>query len=482
MIAVKHPVIDELVRIVGASNVLCDPNELKVYECDGFALAKGMPLAVVFPTNTQQTADCVKALGRHALQIVPRGSGTGLAGGAVVYGDGVLINTSRMNRILKVDLANRYAIVQSGVRNTELSDAIAGTGWRFSPDPSSQRAATIGGNVANNAGGINTLKHGVTTNHILGLEMVMPDGSVLNTRTSGCYDGIGPDLTALICGSEGTLGVITRIWCRLVPNPVHIRTVFAVYDSIENACHTVADVIASGIVPTSMEMVDGTMMQILEDAYHFGFDTSAKAMLLLEVDGIDQLLDEQMDAIVALAERNKAIDIQRCADPVQRANLWKARKSAFGAIGHISHSYVTQDACVPRSMLPQVMARVAELGVEYGIRITNVFHAGDGNIHPILIFDENDREQVDRVLDLSVRILSYCVEVGGTITGEHGVGVEKLELMRVMFNASTLDTFLRIKKSLDPDQRVNDAKNIPSDKLTIEVLKPIAANMPGGAL
>jgi glycolate oxidase len=478
----KHPAIDRLLSVVGQGGILFDPDELRVYECDGFSIAKGSPLAVVFPVNTQQVSDCVKVLSEYDLQIVPRGSGTGLAGGAVVYSEGVLISTTRMTCIEKVDIANRYAIVQSGVRNLALSDAIASTGWRFSPDPSSQRASTIGGNVANNAGGINTLKNGVTSNHILGIEMVMPDGRILQTRSGGLYDGFGADLPGLICASEGTFGIITRVWCRLVLNPTNIRTVMAIYDSIQNACHTVADVIAKGIVPTSMEMMDGTMIQILEDAFHFGFDTSAKAVLLLEIDGVEEILDQQMEAILQLARDNHATDIQLCADPKRRAELWKARKSAFGAIGRVARSYCTQDACVPRSKLPDVMAKVAELGEKYGIRITNVFHAGDGNIHPIMMFDEDDPQETQRTLQLGKEILEYCVDVGGTITGEHGIGVEKLPLMAKMFNTDTLDAFLEIKKTFDPDQRVNDSKNIPSDKLMIEIFKPVAINVPGGAL
>lgn len=478
----RHAVIDELIGVVGEGGILFDADELRVYECDGFSIAKGSPLAVVFPTNTRQVSDCVKVLAKYDLQIVPRGSGTGLAGGAVVYTEGVLISTSRMTNIEKVDLANRFAVVQAGVRNLALSEAIASTGWRFSPDPSSQRASTIGGNVANNAGGINTLKNGVTSNHILGIEMVMPDGRILQTRTGGLYDGIGADLPGLICASEGTFGIVTRVWCRLVPNPTAIRTVMAIYDSIHNACMTVADVVANGIVPTSMEMMDGTMIQILEDAFHFGFETNAKAMLLLEIDGVEEILDQQMGDIVQLARDNHASDVQQCADPKRRAELWKARKSAFGAIGRIARSYCTQDACVPRSRLPDVMAKVAELGEQFGIRITNVFHAGDGNIHPIMMFNEDDPAETQNTLQLGKAILEYCVDVGGTITGEHGIGVEKLPLMAKMFNTETLDAFLEMKKTFDPDQRVNDSKNIPSDKLKIEIFKPVAANIPGGAL
>jgi glycolate oxidase len=473
--------VDRFRAIVGNANVLSNRDEMLVYECDGFPIAKGMPTCVVFPTSTRQVIDCVLAANAAQLPIIPRGSGTGLAGSAVAYGEGVLVTTSKMTAIEHVDIENRYAIVQAGVRNLALSDAVAHTGLRFSPDPSSQRASTIGGNFSTNAGGINTLKHGVTTNHVLGVEMVLPDGSLFTTRIGGLCDGIGADLPGLLCGAEGTFGIITKLWCRLVPSPKNFRTFYAVFNNTQDACKTVSDVIASGIVPTSMEMMDGEMIRIVEAAFHFGFPTDAEALLLLEVDGVDLLLDEQMASIVEIARSCGARDINLCADPKKRVELWSARKKAFGAIGRISHSYCTQDACVPRSMLPTVMLEVSRLGRKYGVRITNVFHAGDGNIHPILLFDEDKPEEVQRTLRLSEEILEYCISIGGTITGEHGVGVEKLHLMDKMFNPATIDTFQNIKKTFDPHQRINDGKHIPSDKLHIELLTPLK-NQAGGAL
>jgi glycolate oxidase len=480
--------IRSLTAIVGPDAVVTDAGELRVYECDGFSVAKGMPTAVVFPTTTQQVSELCKTVQAAGFPIIPRGSGTGLAGGAVAYGGGVIISTSRMNKIESIDLPNRVAVVQAGVRNTALTEAVAiagAPGLHFSPDPSSQKASTIGGNAATNAGGINTLKHGVTTNHILGVEMVLPDGTILKTRTNGLYDGIGPDISGLVCGSEGTLGIVTRLWCRLVNKPKNFRTVYAVFGSTFDACKTVADVIATGIVPTSMEMMDGAMIRVVEDAFHYGFPLTAKALLLLEVDGVEEVLDEQMDLICQIAKDNHATDIKQCSDPARRAELWSARKRAFGAIGRISHSYCTQDACVPRSMLPQVVETVGKIGEKYGLKINNVFHAGDGNIHPILLFDEDKPEEVQRVLMASLEILDYCISVGGTITGEHGVGVEKLHLMPRMFNKQTIRAFQEIKKSFDPGQIINDAKLIPSDKLVIELLhenaRPSGINKAGGA-
>lgn len=487
----SHTLIHALAEIVGPDGILADPNELRVYECDGFPVAKGVPRAVVFPRDTEQVARCVRVLAEHDVPIVPRGSGTGLAGGAVSFDQGVLISTSRMTRVESIDLENRVAVAQAGVRNLSLSEAVAAEQARrgdyeaalhFSPDPSSQRASTVGGNASTNAGGINTLKHGVTTNHVLGVEIVLADGEVVQTRTGGLYDGMGPDLPGLLCGSEGTFGILTRIWCRLTPKPQHLRTVYAVFNSTKDACLTVSDTIAAGIIPTSMEMMDGAMVRVVEDAFHYGFPIDAQAMLLIEIDGIEAALDEQLDAIIDIARRNGATDVQACSEPKRRAELWSARKRAFGAIGRISRSYCTQDACVPRSMLPEVIETVGNIGDEFGLKIANVFHAGDGNIHPILLFDEDDPEQVQRVLEASERILSYCISIGGTLTGEHGVGVEKIHLMRVMFNDATIDTFRKIKDALDPAHRVNDAKLIPSTTLEVQLLKPAAINSPGGAM
>jgi glycolate oxidase len=371
------------------------------------------------------------------------------------------------------------------VTNTALSALIARTGLRFSPDPSSQTASTIGGNAATNAGGINTLKHGVTTHHILGFEAVLADGSIVRSRTQGLDDGFSADLPALFCGSEGVLGVFSRLWCRLTPVPGSVGTVLAIFNSPADACRTVRDVIAAGITPTSMEMMDGRMIQVVEEAFSLGLPPDAEALLLIEVDGVDEVVDEQLERIRETAGRRDVRELQHCADPARRAELWRARKSAFGAIGRISPSYCTQDACVPRSRLPEVIDAVAAIGREFGLTISNVFHAGDGNIHPVLLFDEDDPDDVQRVLAASERILRYCVEVGGTITGEHGVGVEKLHLMSALFSPETLEALRDVKLSLDPEARLNDAKLIPSDRLEIDLhdrTRAPATNNPGGAL
>ena len=478
-------VIDELRDVVGADGVLSDPTELLTYESDGFPLARAIGTAVVLPTTTEQVVQIVKVLGDHDVQIVPRGSGTGLAGGCAPYADGVTVCTSRMNRILDVDLSSRTACVEAGVYNTALTRHVnampGGENLHFSPDPSSQNAATIGGNVATNAGGIHTLKHGVTSNHVLGVEMVLSDGTVVRTGTT-LRDRVGPDLTGLLCGSEGTFGIITRVWVKLEAMPRAFRTIVGIFTASGDAGSTVSQVIGTGIIPAAMEMMDGAMVRVVEEAFHYGFPADAAALLLIEIDGLEPMLDEQMQSIVENCERNHATDVQCSADPDRRAELWSARKRAFGAIGRISPSYCTQDACVPRSMLADVLERIRAIGQKYDVTITNVFHAGDGNVHPILLFDEATPDEVRRALEASHELLRYCISIGGALTGEHGVGVEKLPLMTDMFDEPTMRTFNTLKRTFDPDERANVGKLVPSEKVVIDLLEPARLNVPGGAL
>jgi len=469
--------IDHLASLVPDGGVLSDPASLFVYEADGFTIARARPAAVVFPTSTAEVVAVVRAIAEAGVQVVPRGSGTGLAGGCVAFENGVIVSTTRMNRILTIDLANRVAHVEAGVRNTQLSDAVAatpgGVAWHFAPDPSSQRASTIGGNAATNAGGIHTLKDFVSSNHVLGLEMVLPSGEVLVTGgQNGCYESGHYDLPGLLCGSEGTLGIITRLWVRLVPRPLQFRTIVGMFPSAADACNAVSDVIAAGMLPAAMEMMDGRMVQVIEDAYHFGFPPEAQALILTEIDGIPDLLDGQASDIAAIFQAHHAFGVQTSGDPVRRAMLWKARKSAFGAIGKISHSYCTQDACVPRSMLAQVLKRIGEIGAEFGLDINNVFHAGDGNMHPIFLYDDRVESEVQNVLLAAEKILQYCIDIGGTVTGEHGVGVEKIHLMPYLFDQPTMDQFAAVKRAFDPGERINAGKLIPSDKIKVSLIKP----------
>ncbi len=469
--------ISQLRGLVPADHVLSDPDELFVYDCDGFTIARSRPLAVVFPTSTAEVVAVVNALAARGVQIVPRGTGTGLAGGCVAFENGVIVSTTRLNRVLNIDLMNRVAHVQAGVRNVQLSEVVAqtpgGTGYHFAPDPSSQRASTIGGNASTNAGGIHTLKDFVSSNHVLGIEMVLADGQVLRVgAANGCYESGSFDLPGLICGHEGTLGLITSLWVRLVPKAPAFRTIVAIFADTSDACETVSDVIGAGMLPAAMELMDGKMVEVVEAANHLGFPPGTQALLLTEIDGIEPLLDAQMQDVIDLCRKHHATSVEGTSDPAVRAKLWKARKAAFGAIGRISHSYCTQDACVPRSMLAPVLARIDAIGKEYGLQISNVFHAGDGNVHPIFLYDDRDEDQVQNTLAAAEKVLQYCVDVGGTLTGEHGVGVEKISLMPYLFDEPTMRQFAKVKEAFDPGERINAGKLIPSDKLKVTLLKP----------
>lgn len=463
--------VEELRGLLGAGSVIGDPDELIVYECDGFTISRARSLAVVFPANTEQVAGVVKLLAARGVPMVPRGSGTGLAGGIVPVNGGVQVSMARMRTIHEVDLRNRWALVDAGVPNLALSDAMAGSAYYFAPDPSSQRASSIGGNVSTNAGGLHTLKYGVTVNHVLGVEVVLADGSIHTLGGPNGHD-IGPDFAGLIGGSEGTLCLVTRIWCRLIPKPRAFRTALAIYDGVANCCQTVADIIAAGIVPAALEMMDASMIQIIEGAFHLGFPRDAAALLLIEVDGPEMGLDEDLAEIEKIARKNAVVSFTGGSDGARRAELWAARRKAFGAIGTVSPSYCTQDACVPRSKLPAVIAKITEICGRHGQRVTNVFHAGDGNVHPILMYDESDAADVRKALAVSGEILQYCVSVGGAVSGEHGIGIEKLPFMRDMFGPGDLEAMHRIRRALVGGDLMNPFKVLPREGVEIDLLHP----------
>jgi glycolate oxidase len=345
--------------------------------------------------------------------------------------------------------------------------------YHFAPDPSSQRASTIGGNASTNAGGIHTLKDFVSSNHVLGMEIVLPDGTVMEIGgKDGCYESGPFDLPGLICGHEGTFGILTKVWVRLIPKATSFRTLVATFPTTADACNVVSDVIASGMLPAAMEMLDGKMIDIIESIYHFGLPKEAQAMILNEIDGIDALLDAQMQEIVDISKRHNALSIEASSDPTTRGKLWKARKSAFGAIGKISPSYCTQDACVPRSRLGEVLAEVDKIGKEFGLQINNVFHAGDGNVHPIFLYDDRNDDEMQNVLIAAEKVLKYCIDIGGTLTGEHGVGVEKIHVMAYQFDRRTMQQFQRVKDAFDPTERINAGKLMPSEKIKVNLIKP----------
>lgn len=453
------PLISDLRATLGRENVLSAPSELAVYDCDAFTIERRRPDAVVLPCSTRQVAEVVGLCQRHGVPVIARGAGTSLAGGCLPLTGGVVVMLSRMNKIVQIDLRNRMAVVEAGVPNLRLTQALAGTGYHFAPDPSSQGASTIGGNVATNAGGPHTLKYGVTVNHVLGVEAVLSDGSIIQL---GPVDGAaGLDLIGLLVGSEGTLAIVTKVWVRLTPNPEHHRAMRAIFNSVDDAGNAVSQIIAAGIIPAAMELMDQGILAAVEEAYQFGFPPDAGAVLVIEVDGPDAGLDGQQELIVSFCKRFGAREVLQASSAQERELLWKCRKSAVGATGRLSPSYTIQDGVVPRTRLPHIIRRTAEIGQKYQIRIVNVAHAGDGNIHPILLFDERNREEVERAVAAGREILEECIACGGSITAEHGIGVEKIGLMDRLFAPADLEAMRRVRQAFDPTGRLNPGKLIP---------------------
>ncbi|TMQ34795.1 MAG: FAD-binding protein [Planctomycetota bacterium] len=459
--------IDRLRAIVGPEAILTSPSDLLVYECDGYTIEKNKPDVVVFPTSTEQVVRVVQLCNEMDVPFLPRGAGTSLAGGCLPVGGGVMLALTRMKRILEVSTRDRYALVEAGVVNLWLSNHLKPLGYHYAPDPSSQGACTIGGNVATNSGGPHTLKYGVTVNHILGLEFVMPDGRVVLTG-GPAEDQPGYDLTGVIVGSEGTFGVATKAWVRITRTPEAYRTLLGVFETVDDATNTISDIIGAGIIPGALEMLDQLILQAVEAAFHFGFPLDAGAVLIMEVDGLEAGLDADAERIAAIARKNKAREVRRANSEAERLLLWKSRKQAFGAVGRLAPSYCTQDGVVPRTKLPHILREIHRIGEKHRLRIANVFHAGDGNIHPILLFDERDPDQVKRVLQASHEILEECLRVGGSVTGEHGIGVEKIDFMPRLFSPEDLHMMLKLRAAFNPDNRCSPAKVLPTAGACIE--------------
>lgn len=452
---------DELRGLLGPRRVLDSHSELAVYECDAFVIEKHCPSVAVFPESAAEVAAIVKLCNKHRTPFVPRGAGTSLAGGGLPVGGGVMIVLTRMRHIVEVNLRDRYAVVEPGVVNAALNRRLEGSGFHYAPDPSSQGACTVGGNVATNAGGPHTLKYGVTVNHVLGLEMVTAEGEIVQIG-GAAEDMPGPDLVGAVVGGEGTLGIVTKVWVRLTRNPEGVRTMLAVFGSVDDATQAISGIIGAGIIPAALEMMDQGILVAVEEAFHFGFPLDAGAVLLIEVDGLEVGLDEQRDRVAAICREHQAREVRFAASAKERLQLWKARKQAFGAIGRLSPSYCTQDGVVPRTKLPEILRRIREIGAKYGVRIVNVFHAGDGNLHPILLFDERHPEEIQRVLAASCEILNECLACGGSVTGEHGIGLEKLSFMHRMFTEDDLDVMTRFRDALNPGGLLSPGKLLPT--------------------
>jgi glycolate oxidase len=458
--------VNQLRAIVGQDGVISDPAELLVYECDAYTLEKHLPTFVVLPRTTEQVAAVVKLCADQKLPIIPRGAGTSLSGTVLAVTGGVMIALTRMTRILEVDYVNRRALVEAGCVNAAVTNAVKGRGLLFAPDPSSQSACTIGGNVGTNSGGPHTLKYGVTTNHVLGFEMVLPDGKIvwLGTQPGAGEDIAGYDLRGAAIGSEGMFGIVTRVLLRLIRAPQAYKTMLGVFETVDDASQTVSDIIGAGILPGALEMMDQLITQAVEAAYHFGFPLDAGAVLIVELDGLAAGLDQQAERVVELCRRNKAREVRLANSEQERVDLWKSRKRAFGAIGRLSPNFITQDGVVPRSKLPEMMQFIGECSRKYQLRIPNVFHAGDGNIHPLILYDEREPDQVRRALEASHDILNRCIELGGSVTGEHGIGVEKIDFMSKQFSVDDLDAMRMLRRVFDPELRCNPHKMFPGSK------------------
>ena len=469
--------IADLKAAVGAEYVLHEPEDLIVYEYDG-SVDRALPAAVALPASTEEVSAVVKAARRHGAPIVARGAGTGLSGGAIAHDGGVVAALTRMNRILEVDVENRIAVVEPGVVNIDLTHAVEKHGLYYAPDPSSQKACTIGGNVAENSGGPHCLAYGVTTNHVLGLEIVTADGSVqwLGGRTR---DSAGYDLRGVMIGSEGTLAIVTKVVVRLLRRPEAVKTLLAVFSELDHASAAVSGVIGAGIVPAAIEMMDELCIQAVEPAVHAGYPSGAGAVLLVEVDGLREAVEEEVDEVERVCNRYDPMEIRTATDPEERERLWAGRKGVLGALGRLAPNYYLVDGTIPRTRLVEVLARIRALSAEYGLPIANLLHAGDGNLHPSVLFDERNPEELRKTLEIGGRILELCIEVGGVLSGEHGIGLEKQEYFSFMFDDDDMEAMARLKPAFATDDLFNPGKIFPSGASCVDMFQSAAISRAG---
>jgi len=473
----REELIGALRATVGDRYVLIEKEDVIVYEQDG-SIFQVMPEIVVLPSNVEQVSTVVKLAKQANVPIVPRGSGTGLAGGAVPAEGGIVLSLARLNRILKIDLENRIAVVEPGVINVDVTKAVAKDGLFYAPDPSSQAACSIGGNVANNSGGPHTLAYGVTTNHVFGVEVVLDDGQIV-WLGGEVPDMPGYDLCGIFVGSEGTMGIVTKVIVRLMKTRESVRTLLAIFDEMDTATQTVVDITGAGIIPAALEMMDRTTIEAIERGAPVGFPRDAEAVLLVEVEGLAEQTLRSMNVAREICQRNGAREVRVAKDEAERQLLWKGRKGAFGAMGALAPNYYVQDGVVPRSKLPQIMKRIAEISKQFNLRIANVFHAGDGNLHPNILFDMRAPGELDRVIEAGAATLRACIELGGSITGEHGVGLEKKAYIGLLFSEADLEAMTRVRRAFDPDGRFNPAKLFPTPASCGEIrMQP--AQIPAG--
>ena len=466
--------LGELRRICGAEAVLHEPLQLLTYDCDALPHLRETPAAVVLPQSADQVQAVVRACAREGMPFVARGHGTGLSGGALPVAGGLVISLARLNRVLSIDIPNRRVSVEPGVTNLEITRQVAPFGYYYAPDPSSQQVCSIGGNVAENSGGAHCLKYGFTTHHVLEVEAVMPDGSLVRVGSS-LPDAPGPDLLGLIIGSEGTLAVVTRVTVRILRKPEAVQTLLAAFNTIGEGGQAVSDIIGAGIIPAAVEMMDRLAIEAAEAAVHPHFP-AADTILIVELDGPAAEVRELFTTVETICRKAGAITIEIAQTDEQRLRIWKGRKAAFAAMGRMSPNYYVQDGVVPRTKLPEVLERIRALEVRSGLRIGNVFHAGDGNLHPLICYDENVPGQAALAEEVAGEILTYCVEAGGSITGEHGVGADKKNYMPRMFSDDDLAVMQLVRDAIDPQRLCNPGKVVPTPRLCGEVPGPYRAH------
>ena len=462
--------VRELQLALGDRHVIAEPEQLRVYECDGLTGHRAIPELVVLPGSTEDVQDVVLACNRERVPFVARGAGTGLSGGATPLAGGVVVSLARMNRILEIDLDSQRIVVEPGVANLDVTHAVAGEGFFYAPDPSSQQVCTIGGNVAENSGGAHCLKNGFTVHHVTGVTLVLPDGEIVELGGKA-LDPDGPDLLGVVVGSEGTLGIVTRITLRLVRAPEAVRTLLAGFETTDAAGAAVSDIVAAGVLPSAMEMMDRLTIEAAELAVAPGYPLGAGAVLLVELDGVSAQVEEDAAEVERICAECGAFEIRAATNDLARALLWKGRKSAFAAMGRVATDYYVQDGVVPRTRLPAVLRRIEELSEIHGLRVGNVFHAGDGNLHPLVLYDAEQGE-TEQARVLAEAILDACLDAGGSLTGEHGVGMDKACSMPRMFSERDLEAFGRLRRAFDPHGLCNPGKVIPTPRLCGEVPGP----------
>ena len=468
--ALRASFVLELQRALGATHVITEPEQLRVYECDGLTGHRAIPELVVLPGSTEDVQVILRACSREHVPFVARGAGTGLSGGATPLAGGVVVSLARMNRILEVDLASQRVIVEPGVANLDVTRAVVDEGFFYAPDPSSQQVCTIGGNVAENSGGAHCLKNGFTVHHVTGATLVLPDGETVELGGKA-LDPEGPDLLGMVVGSEGTLGIVTRVTLRVVRAPEAVQTLLAGFETTDAAGAAVSGIVAAGILPSALEMMDRLTIEAAELAVAPGYPAGAGAVLLVELDGVSAQVEEDAVEVERICADCGAFEIRTATNDLARALLWKGRKSAFAAMGRVATDYYVQDGVVPRTRLPGVLRRIEELSEIHGLRVGNVFHAGDGNLHPLVLYDAEQGE-TERARDLAEAILDACLDAGGSLTGEHGVGMDKACSMPRMFSERDLEVFGRVRRAFDPEGICNPGKVIPTPRLCGEVPGP----------